>query len=197
MNKFCSVGPGLAFKHTNQLRKFRVGRTWNNALAWKDFYYLAGGKAMMIAKFILYGILIYGLAYVMHFYWISLEPEWQGTWQLLDGNRLDVGLGRTCFLFLADLLRKGQVENIIRHQHAATQHGPNRLLQNRGLLDRLGSFHGVPVTVYQIGCASADGCHLFVVHGCCLSTVGVGSPGGADAFMMAMVFFGSIGIMCL
>jgi hypothetical protein len=38
---------------------------------------------------------------------------------------------------------------------------------------------------------------FFFVHGCCLSLVVMGKPGGADGFMVGMVFFGSIGIICL
>lgn len=34
-----------------------VPRAWGNALLWKDFYYMTGGKTLLAAKFLLYGFL--------------------------------------------------------------------------------------------------------------------------------------------
>lgn len=40
-------------------------RVWNRAIPWKDFHYLAGGKRMLVGKFIGYGALILGAAYLI------------------------------------------------------------------------------------------------------------------------------------
>ena len=40
------------------LRGLRAGRAWSRALAWKDFYFLAGGKVWMAGKFLTYGLLL-------------------------------------------------------------------------------------------------------------------------------------------
>lgn len=44
---------GLAFRRTALLRRFGVGRTWSNPIAWKEFHFTAGGKGMLLLKFAL------------------------------------------------------------------------------------------------------------------------------------------------
>ena len=46
---------GLLARRTAKSRMFRVGRAWSSALTWKDFNFIAGGKTVMIIKFIGYG----------------------------------------------------------------------------------------------------------------------------------------------
>ena len=46
---------GLARRNTF-LRSFSPGRPWPWALAWKDFYFLTGGKLWILLKFVIYGI---------------------------------------------------------------------------------------------------------------------------------------------
>lgn len=38
------------------LHRLGAGRTWKRALAWKDFYFLAGGKVWILAKYLIYGL---------------------------------------------------------------------------------------------------------------------------------------------
>ena len=38
------------------LRRLGAGRAWSRALAWKDFYFLTGGKVWMLGKYLIYGL---------------------------------------------------------------------------------------------------------------------------------------------
>lgn len=51
-------------------RRLGVSRAWGKALIWKEFHFGAGGRTMMITKFVAYGLVIAGFAWL--FYW--LEP---------------------------------------------------------------------------------------------------------------------------
>ena len=82
----------LVFKRTSRLRKYGAGRTWNNALAWKDFYFLAGGKAMMIVKFILYGILICGIVYFWLIQWAAFGRRSTLSREELGGYLMGISL---------------------------------------------------------------------------------------------------------
>ena len=62
-DRFCDERPESAPKPGGRgrrrfLRGLRAGRTWRRALAWKDFYFLAGGKVWMAAKYLIYGLLL-------------------------------------------------------------------------------------------------------------------------------------------
>ncbi len=46
----------LIARRTSRLHALGAGRTWKSALAWKDFYFLTGGKAWMAIKFVAYAI---------------------------------------------------------------------------------------------------------------------------------------------
>ncbi|HUG89505.1 MAG TPA: hypothetical protein VML55_01640, partial [Planctomycetaceae bacterium] len=47
-------------------RLFGTRRAWPAALVWKDFYYLSGGRRMLVLKFALYGILLAGIAWYVY-----------------------------------------------------------------------------------------------------------------------------------
>ena len=47
----------LLVRRTSVLRRLGAGRVWPHALAWKDFYFLTGGKGWMGLKFVLYAAL--------------------------------------------------------------------------------------------------------------------------------------------
>jgi len=49
---------GLVFTRTSILRSFGVGRAWHNALAWKEFYFGAGGRIAVLARCLLFAALI-------------------------------------------------------------------------------------------------------------------------------------------
>jgi len=56
---------GLAFRRKSRLRALGVGRVWQqNPFAWKDFYFTAGGKVLMLAKFLGYGLVLAGMAFL-------------------------------------------------------------------------------------------------------------------------------------
>lgn len=55
---------GMLFRRTSRLRRFGLGRAWHNALVWKDYNFVAGGKPMFIAKVLLYGATLILLAWV-------------------------------------------------------------------------------------------------------------------------------------
>ncbi len=46
----------LLARRTSKLRRLGAGRAWQHALAWKDFYFLTGGKGWMAIKFLLYAL---------------------------------------------------------------------------------------------------------------------------------------------
>ncbi len=48
----------LVARRSTLLRGLGAGRTWMRALAWKDFYFLIGGKSWMAIKFVSYGVLL-------------------------------------------------------------------------------------------------------------------------------------------
>ena len=54
-----SPGRGVVSKKKNIL--FSPGRTWANALMWKDFFFVNGGYGMAVIKFICYGIALFTL----------------------------------------------------------------------------------------------------------------------------------------
>ena len=58
---------GLVSRRNGMLRWFSAGRTWNSALFWKDFYFMAGGKMGMLIKFLLMGMVALFVAYQMVF----------------------------------------------------------------------------------------------------------------------------------
>ena len=68
-----SPGRGIISKKKSKL--FSPGRTWMNALMWKDFFFVNGGFGMALIKFISYGIALIALCsfigYTTHSY--SLE----------------------------------------------------------------------------------------------------------------------------
>ncbi len=47
----------LLVRRTSVLHRLGTGRVWKHALAWKDFYFLIGGKGWMAAKLVLYAVL--------------------------------------------------------------------------------------------------------------------------------------------
>lgn len=48
----------LVARRGSFFRGMSAGRAWTRALAWKDFYFLTGGKSWMAIKFVLYGLLL-------------------------------------------------------------------------------------------------------------------------------------------
>jgi ABC-type transport system involved in cytochrome c biogenesis permease component len=47
------------------IRRQRISRTWALALAWKDFHFIAGGRRVLIACFVLYFLIIGGLFWIL------------------------------------------------------------------------------------------------------------------------------------
>ena len=87
------AAPGrvLVARRKGIFRIFSPGRTWRRALIWKDFYFMSGGRLMMIAKSLLCG----GL--VALFWYIMMKQSY--------GRRLDpVALGAVIIPFMLVLL---------------------------------------------------------------------------------------------
>jgi hypothetical protein len=59
-------GPARIFElpRPSSLRPLRVGRAWNSALVWKDFYFTAGGKGGLLLKTVLVGAAVVAIAAV-------------------------------------------------------------------------------------------------------------------------------------
>ncbi len=61
-DRFCNEQPesaprrGGVFRRQRFLRGLGAGRAWQRALAWKDFYFLTGGKVWVLGKFLIYGL---------------------------------------------------------------------------------------------------------------------------------------------
>ena len=58
-NRCCEERPesGPRRAGASRRRRFlRAGRVWSRALAWKDFYFLTGGKVWVLGKFLIYGL---------------------------------------------------------------------------------------------------------------------------------------------
>jgi hypothetical protein len=68
-------GRGLLFGRRSLLRRFGAGRAWRNALAWKDYHFIVGGKAFALIKFVALGVLLFGIRLLMQ----------------LSGQRVDAG----------------------------------------------------------------------------------------------------------
>ena len=57
-NEQAEAGParGALARSTSIFRRTGAGRVWSRALAWKDFYFVAGGKTVIAVKFVLYAL---------------------------------------------------------------------------------------------------------------------------------------------
>ena len=53
---------GGVLRRRRFLRRLGAGRAWMRALAWKDFYFLAGGKVWIVGKYLIYGLPLLALA---------------------------------------------------------------------------------------------------------------------------------------
>jgi hypothetical protein len=53
---------GLIVKRTSRFRLFGAGSVWRNAFAWKDFYFITGGRTHIALKALFYPMLSGGLA---------------------------------------------------------------------------------------------------------------------------------------
>jgi len=53
----------IFFEPLRRKRRSRIGRAWNQALTWKDFYFVAGGMRLLVTRFLLYGAIIGGISY--------------------------------------------------------------------------------------------------------------------------------------
>lgn len=53
---------GLIFKRTSRLRMFGASSVWKNAFAWKDFYFITGGRTHITLKAVFYPLLTVGIA---------------------------------------------------------------------------------------------------------------------------------------
>lgn len=72
-NLAASTTPGrnLIPGRTSRWWGLRGDRVWRNAVAWKDFYFIVGGKTLIIVKFVLYTLASYGI-YLL----FNLNPQY-------------------------------------------------------------------------------------------------------------------------
>ena len=57
---------GVLTKRLRLTSALAPGRAWNSALAWKDFYFTAGGVTMLLMKFVLYGAILGIIIYTVN-----------------------------------------------------------------------------------------------------------------------------------
>ena len=62
-----TAGRGLLSTGTRRWKWASPGRAWSNALAWKDFNFLAGGFLFLLLKFFGYGLLLIVMVVINHF----------------------------------------------------------------------------------------------------------------------------------
>jgi ABC-type transport system involved in multi-copper enzyme maturation permease subunit len=72
-----SAGPERSVRSHRRgvLKWLGPGRAWTPALVWKDFHFLAGGFSLMLAKLILYGMVVVLFGY-LDYYW-GRSVDWQ------------------------------------------------------------------------------------------------------------------------
>jgi ABC-type transport system involved in multi-copper enzyme maturation permease subunit len=58
---------GMLLTRSSRLRILRTSRVWRNALMWKDYYFLTGGKTAAVAKFVIYGLIVGIIGFVTLF----------------------------------------------------------------------------------------------------------------------------------
>ena len=121
----------LVARRTTLFRGFSAGRAWTHALAWKDFYFLTGGKSWMAIKFLLYGLLLALIVWV--------PRRWNNTPSLTQ-------FGATA-MWLSFLI--GTVETWFL---AAS------FLRHERRWKTLSSLAMLPVTMRQIACQKLLGC---------------------------------------
>ena len=107
----------LVPRKTGRLRLFGAGRTWNSALTWKDFHFVAGGWFGIVMRCGLY-IGLYWLAFAASYPWEQNVGSRQIRWQ-------DVTYGYQIFvppLFAVDcaLCASRVFQEEIRHQTLAS-----------------------------------------------------------------------------
>lgn len=59
------AGPERGLFGFGRSSRRRAPRAWANPFVWKDFYFLAGGKPMILSKFVAYGLLIGGVTWLV------------------------------------------------------------------------------------------------------------------------------------
>ena len=64
--KVSAPSRGMTTSQTGVLRKLGAGRSWARALAWKDFYFLAGGKTRIWIKAVSFPMLLVGSCIVYY-----------------------------------------------------------------------------------------------------------------------------------
>ena len=71
--KVAAPDRGIPTRERKVLRRFGAGRTWLRALVWKDFHFLAGGKARLTAKTLSFALVLVGCG--IAYYAISIRIE--------------------------------------------------------------------------------------------------------------------------
>ena len=71
---------GFVLRPTGRLRFLGTSRTWRNALMWKDFYFITGGRTAFITKSVLYGLIVVAVAV------FTLSNALIPRWELIGGS---------------------------------------------------------------------------------------------------------------
>ena len=88
--KPASEGRGLLMKRVGVGGKlFGSGRSWGNALAWKDFNFVGGGKTSMLVKYVLYG----GIAFAI----IWSNRRWNSQFSFREFGSIAMSIGLFAF----------------------------------------------------------------------------------------------------
>ncbi len=102
-----SPARGLLFKSMSRNKLLGAGDAWRNALIWKDFHFMSGGKLPMLLKFILYPPLFAAIGFL--FSW--------GNWDWTDHEEvggLTMGLAMVTFVIELSWCASGVFQSEIK-----------------------------------------------------------------------------------
>ncbi|QDT97442.1 ABC transporter permease family protein [Gimesia aquarii] len=134
------LSPGRGVISKKKSHTFSPSRTWDNALMWKDFYFLNGGVGMTLIKFVCYGIALLALCIFIGF----------------SSNQWDLDLiGYTVFwsMFLVILIEISLISA--------------RIFQVEIQWNTLVSTAMLPQSMARIAYSKLSGCLLSLIPACC------------------------------
>jgi hypothetical protein len=119
-----------------------AGRTWQLAEVWKTFNFTAGGKSMILAKFVLYGALILLIAYVS-----NMDRGRRMNWRRMDWE--DLGS-----MMMSVMLSAIMIEIMVY---------ASRIFNNEVKWSTLSSISILPHSTPSIACSKVAGCGLALI----------------------------------
>lgn len=140
-----SPGRIFVFPGTSRFRMLGSGRAWKNAIVWKDFHFVAGGRTFLLIKFVLYGAVAAGFA-----------------WYLRDDPQDRV----------AEILGGGMMVSSLVMVMVETALYAARVFENEIKEKTLPTLMMLPVSTARIALSKVAGCLLGLTPACCFLVLG-------------------------